>query len=235
MTGHQRHHDQGHARAHRRGGARDRRDRQGAARGRHRRRAARGRSHAPARVRPADRVAGLGRASSGSADVNRAGPDAAGPAQPDRGRRLPDRRAGALLPAAEERHATRARWPTRSCARREGMPAQARFGERVPVPVTTFAPIATGGVSAAADHVVQLREHRRQHRHHAAHAPRRRRVAGAEGRGEQHLGHRASAACRPSAIASITTTIRLQGRRDEHARRPDPRRRAHGARRACPG
>jgi general secretion pathway protein D len=27
----------------------------------------------------------------------------------------------------------------------EGMPAQARFGERVPIPVTTFAPIATGG------------------------------------------------------------------------------------------
>ncbi|HKH73954.1 MAG TPA: secretin N-terminal domain-containing protein [Vicinamibacterales bacterium] len=29
----------------------------------------------------------------------------------------------------------------------EGMPAQARFGERVPVPVTTFSPIATGGIS----------------------------------------------------------------------------------------
>ena len=29
----------------------------------------------------------------------------------------------------------------------EGIAAQARFGERVPVPVTTFAPIATGGVS----------------------------------------------------------------------------------------
>jgi general secretion pathway protein D len=29
----------------------------------------------------------------------------------------------------------------------EGQPAQARFGERVPVPVTTFSPIATGGVS----------------------------------------------------------------------------------------
>ena len=29
----------------------------------------------------------------------------------------------------------------------EGVPAQARFGERVPVPVTTFAPIATGGVN----------------------------------------------------------------------------------------
>jgi general secretion pathway protein D len=28
----------------------------------------------------------------------------------------------------------------------EGMPAQARFGERVPVPVTTFSPIAAGGV-----------------------------------------------------------------------------------------
>jgi general secretion pathway protein D len=29
----------------------------------------------------------------------------------------------------------------------EGMPAQARFGERVPVPVTTFSPIATGGIA----------------------------------------------------------------------------------------
>jgi general secretion pathway protein D len=28
----------------------------------------------------------------------------------------------------------------------EGMPAQARFGDRIPVPVTTFAPIATGGI-----------------------------------------------------------------------------------------
>ena len=29
----------------------------------------------------------------------------------------------------------------------------------------------TGGVNAAADHAVHLREHRREHRHHAAHAP----------------------------------------------------------------
>jgi general secretion pathway protein D len=29
----------------------------------------------------------------------------------------------------------------------EGMPAQARFGERIPVPVTTFSPIATGGTA----------------------------------------------------------------------------------------
>ena len=28
----------------------------------------------------------------------------------------------------------------------DGVPAQARFGQRVPVPVTTFSPIATGGV-----------------------------------------------------------------------------------------
>jgi general secretion pathway protein D len=29
----------------------------------------------------------------------------------------------------------------------EGLPAQARFGEEVPIPVTTFAPIATGGIN----------------------------------------------------------------------------------------
>jgi len=29
----------------------------------------------------------------------------------------------------------------------EGLPAQARFGERVPVPITTFAPIAAGGIN----------------------------------------------------------------------------------------
>lgn len=29
----------------------------------------------------------------------------------------------------------------------DGMPAQARFGERVPIPVTTFSPIATGGAA----------------------------------------------------------------------------------------
>ena len=29
----------------------------------------------------------------------------------------------------------------------EGLPAQARFGERVPIPVTQFAPIATGGLA----------------------------------------------------------------------------------------
>ena len=36
---------------------------------------------------------------------------------------------------------------TPSCARTEGQTAQARFGDQVPVPVTTFSPIATGGVT----------------------------------------------------------------------------------------
>ncbi len=81
----------------------------------------------------------------------------------------------------------------------EGIAAQAKFGERVPVPVTTFAPIAARRHQPAADYLVRLREHRRQHRHPAPYAPRRRGVADAEAVAEQHLGCRASAACRPSA------------------------------------
>ena len=37
-----------------------------------------------------------------------------------------------------------------------GLAARAEFGERVPVPVTTFTPFAAGGLAAAADYVVQL-------------------------------------------------------------------------------
>ena len=81
----------------------------------------------------------------------------------------------------------------------EGLTAQARFGEKVPVPVTTFAPIAAGRHQSAAVHVVRIREHRRQHRHHAAYPSRRRNHSGAEGRGEQHVRRRDSAACRRSA------------------------------------
>ena len=64
----------------------------------------------------------------------------------------------------------------------EGQTAQARFGDQVPVPVTIFTPIAQGGVAAAADHLVRVQERRRQHRHHAARAPRRRRHAGPQAR-----------------------------------------------------
>ena len=56
----------------------------------------------------------------------------------------------------------------------EGQTAQARFGDQVPVPVTTFSPIAHGRRHPAADHVVRVQERGRQHRHHAAGAPRRR-------------------------------------------------------------
>ena len=65
--------------------------------------------------------------------------------EPDAGRRVLDRRAGALLSPAEDRQPTRATLANPQLRTSEGMPAQARFGERVPVPVTTFAPIATGG------------------------------------------------------------------------------------------
>ena len=124
------------------------RHRQGAARGRHRRRAARSRSHAGCTNtacrsrRPA------------LADRHRR-----------RGRRQPRRPDAAAtcatssqsdvfltnLPALYYR-LLKSDTNTRTLANpqlrtSEGMAAQARFGERVPVPVTTFAPIATGGVA----------------------------------------------------------------------------------------
>ena len=70
----------------------------------------------------------------------------------------------------------------------------------------------------AADHVVQLREHRREHRHHAAHASRRRRDAGAEGRRAEHFGHglRRAADVRQPRDQHGDPAAR---RRDEHARR----------------
>ena len=78
----QRDHDQGHARAHHRRRQDHHRDRQGAARSDHRRRAARGESHAPARVRPADRVARLSRASA-APPTSTGRPVAAQPVEPD--------------------------------------------------------------------------------------------------------------------------------------------------------
>ena len=63
---------------------------------------------------------------------------------------------------------------------------------------------------AAADHVVQLREHRREHRHHAAHPSRLPGLAGAEDSGQQHLRDRASADCPTFGNREINTVIRLQ-------------------------
>ena len=67
----------------------------------------------------------------------------------------------------------------RACRRRP-------LGERVPVPVTTFSIVPPG--HPAADHVVQLRKHRCEHRHHAADASRRRCHVDVEGRRAEHLG-----------------------------------------------
>ena len=87
---------------------------------------------------------------------------------------------------------------------------------------------------AAADHLVQLREHRREHRHHAAHASRRRRDAAVEGRGAEHLRHRLRRAAdvRQPRDQHDDPAAR---RRDQHARRPDPRRRAPRRSTAFPG
>ena len=108
------------------------------------------------------------------------------------------------------------------------MPAQARFGERVPVPVTTFSPIATGGVqqqpitSFNYENIgVNIDITPRTHHDDEVSLALKIEVSSISGTGFGGLptfGNR-----------SINTVIRLQRRRDEHAGRPDPRRRAPGA------
>ena len=112
----------------------------------------------------------------------------------------------------------------------EGTTAQARFGEQVPVPVTTFSPIAAGRPADPADDELRLPEHRRQHRHHAAHAPRGRGHADAARRGAGHFRHglRRPADVRQPRDQHADPAAR---RRNQHARRPDPRRGAARARR----
>ena len=83
----------------------------------------------------------------GAASINRDGLDAARPAEPDAGGRLPHQPAGPLLPPAQARTSNTRTLANPQLRTSEGIAAQARFGERVPVPVTTFAPIATGGVA----------------------------------------------------------------------------------------
>ncbi len=70
--------------------------------------------------------------------------------------------------------------------------------------------------AAAAHHVLELREHRREHRHHATDAPRRRRDADAECVGVEHLrdGVRRSADNRQSRDQDADSTAR---RRNQHA------------------
>ena len=205
-TAHQRADDQGHARAHRRRGPRALGDRQGAARGHHRRRAARGRSHEAAGVRAADRVAGL----AGHQRLGRRSrPTATSTLTLQALRNLTQSDVlFANLPAlyyrllkTDTNTRTLANPQLRTIGRHAGAGAvrRARAGAGHDLRADRHRRHA-----AAADHVVQLREHRREHRHHAAHASRRRRDAGAEDRGAEHLRRRASADCRRSATARST-------------------------------
>ena len=116
----------------------------------------------------------------------------------------------------------------------EGIPAQARFGERVPVPVTTFAPIAAGGVQTQPITSfnyepigVNIDITPRMHHDDAVYA-------GAEDRLEQHFrqGLRRSADVRQPPDQHRDPP---EGRRDQHAGRPDSRRRADVAVAAIPG
>ena len=82
---------------------------------------------------------------SGSMDVNRDGLTLQDLSKLTR-RRLRDRSARHLLPAAQERQQQRI-LANPQLRTSEGIAAQAKFGEEVPVPVTTFAPIAAGGIN----------------------------------------------------------------------------------------
>ena len=149
----------------------DRRDRQGTAGGRDRRGTAGSRSHPAARIRSADCLAGL----SGHQRVRGCEPrgtDAGESAQPHGVRRADGRRARRLLPALEERreHA------------RDGQPAAPCIRGRRGAGKVRRACAGAGDdlradchrrSQSANNRVVRLREHRRQHRHHAANASRR--------------------------------------------------------------
>ena len=74
----------------------------------------------------------------------------------------------------------RASWPTRSCARWRARPRRPASATRCRCPVTVFSPIATGGVAQQPVTSFEYKNVGRQHRHHAARAPRRRGDAGPE-------------------------------------------------------
>ena len=103
----------------------------------------------------------------------------------------------------------------------EGVTAQAKFGERVPVPVTTFAPIATGGVAQQPitsfnyENIgVNIDITPRTHHDDEVSLALKIELSNISGTGYGGLptfGNR-----------SINTVIRLQGRRDQHAGRADP-------------
>ncbi len=168
--GDQRDHHQGHARSRRGGGAPHLRDRQGQARGDHRRRTARGEPVEAGGVRPAGGVAGV--AGARRLGLGRLDPVAQRAAQPDAVRRHPGRSALALLPPAQDgpEHAHTREPAAAHVGRRHGAGPLRRRGARARHHV--LANRDRRG-AATADHGLHLSHHRREHRHHAADAPRR--------------------------------------------------------------
>ena len=104
----------------------------------------------------------------GAADVNRDGVHAARPAHADAVGRVPHQPAGAVLPSAQAGH-------QHPHARQPAAPHDGRHHHRGPLgragagPADHVLADRHRRRCAAADHVVRLREHRREPRHHAAH------------------------------------------------------------------
>ena len=205
--------------------------RQGASRSHHRRRAAGGRSDEAARVRAADRIARLALASTA-----RSSPESGNQRHADASRSLRNLTQSdcAALPIC--RRCTtgcsrptpiRGRWPTPSSERRKAWRRRRGSASKVPVPSGDLHADRHRRHTAATDRVVPVRNHRREHRHHAAHASRRRRDAGPQGGGDEHFRRRLR---RAAHLRQPGDQHRhpLARRRNQHAGRPDSRRRASG-------
>ena len=129
--------------------------------------------------------------------------DPAGPAQPDAVRHSAGGPAGALLPAAQDRHEhAHAGEPAAPNVGR--LARTARFGDKVPVPVTQFAPIATGGtpqqpITSFQYETIGVNIDITPRTHHNDDVSLALKIAR-----DEHLRHRASAGCRRSAIARST-------------------------------
>ena len=138
-------------------------------------------------------------------------------------------RAGPLLSPAQDRGTSRA-LANPQLRTADGIAAQARFGDDVPVPSVTFAPIAAGGVNQQPITSFTYRTigvnidiTPRLHHNDDISLRLKLEVSNLSGIGFNNL---------PTfGTRYIDTTIRLKRRRDEHARRADSRRRAHDARR----
>ena len=116
---------------------------------------------------------------SGSLDANREGLTLEGLANLDVVSSARHRPPGALLPAAQVRHGD----PDACQSTAANIGGDSRAGavwRAHPGPGDDLRADRHGRYQPAADHFVRLRAHRREHRHHAADASRRRSVAGAE-------------------------------------------------------